>query len=300
MLHDTERQPTIMEDVKPLIGYGWLRALLYFIGAFFLMLLLPVAATALLTQLGLTGKSDEESTLNFALMYGFTGLGVYLFTFLVRRLVDKRDFKSLGFSWRGFTDEAALGLFSAIALLGIGSLILVGLGYLTFLSISASPDPLLIEFALMVIVAFVEELVFRGYVLNNLMQSMNKWIALGISAVIFALVHVANPDVTILAVVNVFLGGLFLGLNYIYTRNVWFGVFFHFAWNFLQGPILGYDVSGLKLQSLFHQSLTGPELWTGGPFGFEGSLLCPLLLSASIVALGYGFAKKYSATTTLR
>ena len=283
-----------MQDVKPLIGYGWLRALIYFVGAFFIMLLLPIAANALLTQLGLTAKTDEESTLNLTIMYGVAGIGVYLFTFIIRRFVDRRDFKSLGFNWRGFTDEAALGFFTATALLGMGSLILVGLGYLTFLSISSSPDPLIIELAFMVVVAFVEELVFRGYVLNNLMQSMNKWIALMISAVLFGLVHIANPDVTILAVVNVFLGGLFLGLNYIYTRNLWFSIFFHFAWNFLQGPILGYDVSGLKMQSLFHQSLTGPELWTGGRFGFEGSLLCPLLLSLAIASFAYGFTRKYS------
>jgi hypothetical protein len=286
-----------MEELKPLIKYGWLRALIYFVVAIFLMLVLPMAGAELLSQLGLSGKSEEETPLNFAIIYTIAGAGIYLATYFFRRFIDRRSFESLGFTWKGFTDEAALGFFMAIALLGIGSLILVGLGYLTFLSIGADGAVLAIELALMIVVAFIEELLFRGYVLNNLLQSMNKWVALAISAAVFALVHGANPDVTVLAVVNVFLGGLLLGLNYIYTRNLWFSIFFHFAWNFFQGPILGYDVSGLKMQSLFHQSLTGPGLWTGGPFGFEGSLLCPLLLTASIVGLVYGFSRKYGTAT---
>jgi uncharacterized protein len=284
-----------MEDRQPLIKHGWLRALIYFIGVFVIMLLVTGAGYVLIKQLGITPDANSEGNiLNFGIMYTVLGIFIFLFTFLMRRFVDRKSFKSLGFEWKNYKEEASIGFFSALGLLGIGSLILVALGYLTFISINADANAVLIELVIMVVVAFVEELLFRGYILNNLMTSMNKWIALLISAVLFGLVHGTNPGVTVFAVANVFLAGIFLGLNYIFTKNLWFGIFFHFAWNFLQGPILGYEVSGLKLQSMFQQSLTGPDLWTGGPFGFEGSALCPVLLTVSILSLGFGFTRKYA------
>jgi uncharacterized protein len=122
-------------------------------------------------------------------------------------------------------------------------------------------------------VAVSEETVFRGYILNNLAQSVNKWVALGISALLFALFHAGNPGITQLALLNLFLAGLLLGLNYLYTQNLWFAIMFHFSWNFFLGPVLGYEVSGLPLNSLLQQSIQGPDWITGGEFGLEGSVL---------------------------
>ncbi|MBA2760467.1 MAG: CPBP family intramembrane metalloprotease [Segetibacter sp.] len=284
-----------MQEQQPLIKYGWLRALIYFIIAAVIVVIFQNLGMRIVEELGSTTKENEfESIISFGFIYATMGTGIFIITYLIRRFVDRRSFKSLGFTWQGFSDEASLGFFSATALLGAGSLILVGVGYLTFLSFTVNPAAILIELLIMIIVAFVEEVLFRGYLLNNLMQSMNRWIALIISAVLFALFHGSNPDINVIAIVNIFLAGLFLGLNYIYTKNLWFGIFFHFAWNFFQGPVLGFEVSGLKLQTLFQQLLTGPELWTGGEFGFEGSLLCHIMISLSIAGLAYGFSKKYS------
>lgn len=115
----------------------------------------------------------------------------------------------------------------------------------------------------MALVAFAEELVFRGYILNNLLQSMNKWTALIISSLLFTLFHLSNPDISLLALLNIFLSGLMLGINYIFTKNLWFAILLHFSWNFYEGPILGYKVSGLTLESLLQQELTGNPILTG-------------------------------------
>jgi hypothetical protein len=144
------------------------------------------------------------------------------------------------------------------------------------------------------LVSFTEELICRGYILNNLMQSMNKWLALALSSLVFAAFHSANPDVSIMSIINIYIAGLLLGINYIYTRNLWFSIFFHFVWNVFQGPVLGYDVSGLHLPGMLQQTLNGPDLLTGGPFGFEGSLICPLLTLAAIGYFGYSFSKRYA------
>jgi membrane protease YdiL (CAAX protease family) len=77
---------------------------------------------------------------------------------------------------------------------------------------------LLLGVAVMIVVAFVEELLFRGYLLNNLLQSVNKWGALSITAALFSLFHGSNPDISLFAVVNIFLAGILLGVNYIFTR----------------------------------------------------------------------------------
>ncbi len=284
---------------NPLVKQGWLRALLYFIGVSLIIYTFQIVGSVITNQFSQGSETGDDSVLNFGISYLFMGIGVVVFTWLMRRFIDRKSFQSLGFTWKGYTNEAALGLFAGPALLGAGSLILVATGYLSFISAHFSAVPLLLDIVVMIIVAFVEELLFRGYLLNNLMQSMNKWGALSITAALFSLFHGSNPDITFFAVVNIFLAGLLLGINYIFTKNLWFSILFHFAWNYFQGPVLGYDVSGLKISSLLQQSLSGPEAWTGGPFGFEGSLLCPLLIMVCTIVFGYAFSKRYRVATPL-
>jgi membrane protease YdiL (CAAX protease family) len=150
----------------------------------------------------------------------------------------------------------------------------------------------------MLIVAIGEELVFRGYLLNNLMESLNKYIALVISAAVFALVHGTNPDITDLATLNLFLGGCLLGINYIYTRNLWFAILFHFTWNFFQGPVYGFKVSGLHLPGILQQELHGNPIFTGGAFGFEGSVVATVLCCSCLFLLFLAYEKKYTTITT--
>lgn len=278
---------------SPLIKQGWVRALIYFAGISLILYVFSNYGTELITQFESGTEKGDETVLQFGITYAAMGVIVFLFTWLARTFVDRKSIKSLGFNLKGYNNEAQLGFFAAIALLGIGSLILVIAGHLSFISADFNAGSLLLQLVIMLIVAFVEELLFRGYLLNNLMQSMNKWWALSITAALFSLFHGSNPDVTLFAVLNIFFAGILLGINYIFTKNLWFGIVFHFAWNFFQGPILGFEVSGLKLTSLLQQSVFGPELWTGGPFGFEGSLLCPILLIVAVLVFAYAFVNKY-------
>jgi membrane protease YdiL (CAAX protease family) len=278
---------------KPVIKQGWIRAVLYVIGASLIVYAFQVFGDAIMNQFGVGTEKGDGAILNFAILYGLMGLSVLVFTWLMRKFIDRNSFSSLGFGWKGYSNEAGLGFFGALAILGIGSLILLATGYISFISATLNINPLLLELVMMAIVAFVEEVLFRGYILNNLLQSMNKWVALAISSVLFALFHESNPDVTVFAIVNILLAGVLLGMNYIFTKNLWFGIFFHFAWNYFQGPVLGYDVSGLKLTSIVQQTITGPDAWTGGPFGFEGSLLCPLLFVVAIAVFAFLFWRRY-------
>jgi membrane protease YdiL (CAAX protease family) len=282
---------------KPLIPQGWLKALIYFLVVSLIVYVFQIAGSFVMNEFKPGSETGDNSVLAFGVFYAVMGIFIIIFTGLMRRFIDRKSFESLGFARKGYSNEAGLGFFSALGLLGIGSMILVTAGYLSFIAATFNAGSLLLEIAIMMVVAFVEELIFRGYLLNNLMQSMNKWGALSITAALFSLFHGSNPDVTLFAVINIFLAGVLLGINYIFTKNLWFSIFFHFAWNYFQGPILGYDVSGLKLTSLLQQSVSGSETWTGGPFGFEGSLLCPLLFIVAIIVFAFAFNKRYKQQT---
>ncbi|HEX4372213.1 MAG TPA: CPBP family intramembrane glutamic endopeptidase [Puia sp.] len=281
---------------KPLISQGWLRVLLFCV-AYFAIILLIATPIILLVK----SSVDDPKTDITALMNGdylwvtilLTALVLFILVFIFRKFIDRQTFASLGFELDGFFADAASGFFIAPAILGIGTIILYFSGHLLWLDVNADFSKLFIAFGMVVIIAFSEELVFRGYILNNLMQSFNKWIALFISAILFAAAHSLNPGINLLSVGGLFLAGILLGINYIYTKNLWFAILFHLSWNFFQGPILGYKVSGVSVPTLLEQELKGDTVITGGDFGFEASMINILLLLIAISVLYFIYEKKY-------
>ena len=189
-----------------------------------------------------------------------------------------------------------MGLFLGPALLGLAAIGMLLSGHLEWTDIVWDPNALFISLGYMVLIAFSEELVFRGYILGNLLEAFsNKWIALGISAVLFTGYHFPSPGIHALAFFNLFLAGILLGLNYIYTKNLWFSFMLHLSWNFFEGPLLGFKVSGISFPSLLQAETKGDLMITGGDFGLEGSMLVMLLLLTAILVLAWAFQRKYGA-----
>ena len=281
---------------KPAIPQGWLRALLFMIIYFGILLAVSVIILLIFKK---TGNSETKGGSNPSLIYVPFIINAVLSILIVwafRKLIDRQTLSSLGFDFDKQGAHAAVGFFLGVLILCVGTLILYFTHYLQWIDINFNANDLFISFGLMVIVALYEEIVFRGYILNNLLSSVGKWPALVISALLFALAHAANPGYSILAAVNIFLAGVLLGINYIYTKNLWFAILLHFSWNFFQGPVLGYEVSGLNLQSIFQHEMHGNEFITGGKFGFEGSLLAAVLYIVSIAGLAWVYQKKYAVT----
>jgi hypothetical protein len=86
-------------------------------------------------------------------------------------------------------------------------------------------------------------------------------------------------------------------MNYIFTKNLWFGIFFHFGWNFFQGSVLGYNVSGTGIEqgsSILQQTVIGEKFFTGGNFGFEGSVICTILSLAMFIIISSTYSRKES------
>ena len=115
------------------------------------------------------------------------------------------------------------------------------------------------------------------------MASMNKYWALVASALLFSAMHLGNDNTSLLSTANIFLARIMLGIYTIHKGNLWFPIAMHFTWNFFQGPILGFEVSGTKMESVVNQKVSGNPLITGGEFGFEGSLLLTIMMIASTI-----------------
>jgi membrane protease YdiL (CAAX protease family) len=262
-----------------------MRAILGFIGYLLASVAAAYIAGSIYTKLHPTASAAATlESLAFNALGLVTAAVLCIPLILTARLyIDRRSVLSMGFTWQGFSRQAITGLLLGMVVLGIGSLILVGTGNIRWATASFDAASFFSAMALFALIALEEELVFRGYILNNLMESMDKWTALTITTVVFALVHLGNLHIDAIAVLNLLAGGFLLGINYVYTRNLWFSIFFHFAWNWCQGSLLGYEVSGLGFQSLLRMEKSGPSLLTGGPFGFEGSIIATLLLIVAIL-----------------
>ncbi|MEP6747652.1 MAG: CPBP family intramembrane glutamic endopeptidase [Bacteroidota bacterium] len=280
---------------KPRIPQAWLRVLLFLLFFFALVILAGLILAVVLKKMPQPADKSEATQSISYLQFIITALISFASVWLFRTLIDRKSFTSIGFELDKNGSHAGAGFFLGIFLLCAGTCILFFSKNLVWTDINFNGNDLFISFGLMVIIAFSEEIVFRGYVLNNLLESSNKWLALLISALIFALAHSANPDFSIVGACNIFIAGILLGVNYIYTKNLWFGIMLHFTWNFFQGPILGYDVSGLKLQSLFQHEIQGNILLTGGKFGFEGSLVATILCALAVGVIIWVYEKKYTS-----
>jgi uncharacterized protein len=293
-------------EKNPAIRQGWLRVLVFGAGFCILSLLIAIPAAMLGAGVGVDQLKDNPVATLSGLLTGEWLWLMILVEFVVsavsvtifRVWIDRRSVMSLGWSLEDFPGEAVTGLFMGPALLGISALLMLATGHLEWVDMIWDPSSFFVSLGLMAFIAFSEELVFRGYILNNLMDSFaNKWVALVISAVLFAGFHFTNPGIHTLAFANLFLAGLLLGCNYIYTKNLWFSFLFHLSWNFFQGPILGFRVSGLSLPSLLVAETKGDLLITGGDFGLEGSILNTVVSVIALCILAWAFERKYNGGT---
>lgn len=125
------------------------------------------------------------------------------------------------------------------------------------------------------VVAVGEEIVFRGIMFRLLDSQFNLWVALIISAIVFGAAHIINPNATVVSTVGISLAsGVLFGLLFKCYRTLWVPIGIHWSWNFVQGTVTGCPVSGGAPDYSILQSVTsGPELFTGGLFGPEASII---------------------------
>lgn len=252
----------------------------------FLFVLLTLAAT-LVGQLRLQENFELAVALSGLCALGAALLGAVL---LLRQL-DQRSFRTLGFwFYPGWAHELGLGLLGGFGLVSIvvGLEWLLGGVHFRGLAIPGSLGLATAAWSLVVLLpaAASEELIFRGYPFQRLVEAWGEVWALLAFAVLFGGLHLKNPSATPLSTLNTGLMGILLALTYLKTRGLWLPIGLHFAWNYVLAFVYSLPVSGLRFQTvLWRVEVTGAEWLTGGNYGPEGSILTSVVAVVAIMML---------------
>lgn len=225
-------------------------------------------------------KSSEQTLI----ISFFSLLGTSLVVWLFMKYVEKENFIELGLHTKNRLNEFYIGFLIGAIIMISGFVLLQILDEITFQKTLFDFKELIYSTLLFLAVSITEEVIARGYILRNLMLSFNKYIALIISSSLFSLMHVFNPNIDLFGLVSIFIGGIFFGITYIHTKNIWFPIALHFSWNFFQ-TVLGFNVSGKDLYSVVEFSIKEKNLWNGGVFGFEGSIFSVIAMTISIAII---------------
>lgn len=134
---------------------------------------------------------------------------------------------------------------------------------------------------------FAEEIVFRGYLFVTVKGGWGVAAAVVISSILFGFAHSFNPGFSLFIAANLILTGVLMALGVVVTGNIWWPLGFHLAWNFFEGYVYGFPVSGLTASpiSLFITKVSAPQWLLGGSFGPEGGIAATIVFSAGIVWL---------------
>ena len=278
-----------METQSPLIKSGWLRSLLFFFSFFIIAALFNIISIAIASVFSIYGfeefLSDPELIMRnkiMMLMMVSQLAGVLFTVWIFQKFVNRESFTSIGLRFEGYKNDLYKGLLAGAVLISIGFITLIIFNLISVDLTYFSAYDQIFYLILFAVVSLNEEIAIRGYILQNLSRSFNKYIALAISSLAFMTMHLGNPNIDILPILNLFLAGIFLGVYSIHKNNLWFPIGAHLTWNYLQGPIYGFEVSGNKINSLFEQELNGNDILTGGNFGYEGSIILTVFLIAGI------------------
>ncbi len=154
------------------------------------------------------------------------------------------------------------------------------------------------SFVVFVVGAIAEEAYFLGYILQTFARANLAWLAIVLTSLFFAAAHLNNTNANWISTFNTGLAGVWLGVAYLKTRNLWFPFAVHLMWNWLQGAIFGIPVSGitsLTTAPFLQQTDKGEKLITGGDYGIEGGIACTIAIIASGVFIWFAPFIKPSA-----
>jgi membrane protease YdiL (CAAX protease family) len=174
----------------------------------------------------------------------------------------------------GWAEQFCLGSVIATLLVVAGVIPIAILGRLTFRTTFSAHNLARAALVVLVVVAgaLAEELMFRGYPFQRLVEAIGAAGAILVFSVLFGVVHLLNPGASIWGLINTIVIGVFLAIAYLRTRALWLPWGFHFAWNLMLGLILGLPVSGFRVFNVIvHGTTSGPKWLTGGSYGLEAA-----------------------------
>ena len=282
---------------------GW--RILLFMGFFFLWSSLIFLVKPLIgAEISKRAFLSDYSLLIVAIL----ALGASVSVFFARRFLDKKTVRSLGLKWSTQAlKDLGFGFFLSFLMAGTFFVLLLAFGLIEFTGFNfqkadtAAPfdfvqfmsvltiGSLALLFLETVFVGYWEELVFRGYIFQNMLEGLGLKIAVLVSCLIYGLIHAGNPNATVLSSIIIVGFGFLRLYGYLSTKMLWLSMGMHIGWNFFQGPVFGFAASGHKNSTVFTHVFTSDKAYlTGAEFGPEGSvLILPILIGALIIMRRY-------------
>jgi membrane protease YdiL (CAAX protease family) len=244
-------------------------------------LLFVVASGVLTVAVAAAGLSHSMLATTSAAL-----LGALVAGWVMIRVVDQRSTGALGFAAEpaGLRDSA-MGTLAGGAMLGAAVVLLAVAGTARWVAepgtVSEYVAALGRALVFFWVAAALEEVLFRGYPFQVLVQGIGTWPTLLVTSALFTYVHGHNPNVTALALANIFLAGFMLGVAYLRTRSLWFATAVHMGWNWAMSALLDFPVSGLRPfdAPYYDAHETGADWWTGGAFGPEAGVAATVTLA---------------------
>jgi len=239
------------------------------------ILLLIIGSTIL--SLGVYTASESDSYLINIPIFLITAVVLLLLYKLLIRYVEDND--ACKIAPRKDISSIGNGLFIGFSYFIIVTVTMSLCGYYHIKSIQFDWEKQLFSFTLFFLVAVSEEIFFRGILFRMINRRWNIWAALVISALIFGGLHILNDNATLWSSIAIAIeAGSLLGAAYAYSKNIWLPIGIHWIWNYTQGNILGFPVSGEdNVTSILTPEISGPQWLTGGSFGAEASVISAVI-----------------------
>lgn len=248
------------------------RDIIFVIGG---IILLIIYSTIL--SLGVYTASESDSYLINIPIFLITAVVLLLLYNLLIRYVEAND--ACKIAPRKDISSIGNGLFIGFSYFIIVTVTMSLCGYYHIKSIQFDWEKQLFSFTLFFLVAVSEEIFFRGILFRMINRRWNIWAALVISVLIFGGLHIFNDNATLWSSIAIAIeAGSLLGAAYAYSKNIWLPIGIHWIWNYTQGNILGFPVSGEdNVTSIITPEISGPQWLTGGSFGAEASVISAVI-----------------------
>ena len=248
------------------------RDIIFVIGGIILFI---IGSTIL--SLGVYTASESDSYLINIPIFLITAVVLLLLYNLLIRYVEAND--ACKIAPRKDISSIGNGLFIGFSYFIIVTVTMSLCGYYHIKSIQFDWEKQLFSFTLFFLVAVSEEIFFRGILFRMINRRWNIWAALVISALIFGGLHIFNNNATLWSSIAIAIeAGSLLGAAYAYSKNIWLPIGIHWIWNYTQGNILGFPVSGEdNVTSIITPEISGPQWLTGGSFGAEASVISAVI-----------------------
>jgi membrane protease YdiL (CAAX protease family) len=262
--------------------YGLFQSAIIFVFKFLEIFMSEFAKHTSNSAINLNIDSEE-----FNIIFLFGTVFLTLICIFVRTKIQKASLKSMGFTKEKFGYNFLIGIAIGSVLIVSSFLVNLGLKSLTF-TISDNVNYI---FIILYFIGFVfiqglsEEVFCRGFIMNELAAKVNVPTGIIVNSALFGFLHLLNPEVNYLAVLNTFLVGILFSLIYYYTENIWTVGFIHGIWNFFLGHVFGIAVSGKSSESSIMISTLNEKmaLINGGSYGLEAGLVVTVVIIIAIV-----------------